>query len=143
MVSQEKKNSSSSVEDDVGNDASSKSSGTVSDTIRKVFTSGLGLLFMTEEGIRKTLNDIPLPKDALSYIVQQGEKTRHELSGMVKDEMRGFLKDINLSGEVRQVLKGLQFEIKATVRINEENEVDSTVKMATSRPDTKSTPEDK
>jgi hypothetical protein len=85
------------------------------DSIRKALLSGISAVMMTEEGIRSALGDMRLPKDALAYLAQQTDKTRRDLFGAVSDEVKGFLKGIDLTGELRKALTGLRVNVSAEV----------------------------
>lgn len=91
----------------------------LSESIRRAVASGVSALFMTEEGIRNALSDMRLPKEALAYVVQQTDKTRRELFRAVTDEIKGFLKGIDLNREVRKALLGLKMQVNAEVRFVE------------------------
>jgi hypothetical protein len=97
------------------NEDGQKGSG-LSDSLRRAFVSGVSALFMTEEGIRSALSDMRLPKEALTYLAQQTDRTRKELFRAVSEEVKGFLKGVDLSGALRKALLGLKVQIKAEVR---------------------------
>ncbi|MBI5509195.1 MAG: hypothetical protein HY903_10615 [Deltaproteobacteria bacterium] len=100
--------------DDLGDDEP-RASG-LSDSLRKAFVSGVSALFMTEEGIRSALSEMRLPKEALTYLAQQTDRTRKELFRAVSAEVKGFLKGVDLSGAVRKALMGLKVQVRAEVR---------------------------
>ncbi|MEZ4270485.1 MAG: hypothetical protein R3C68_03315 [Myxococcota bacterium] len=104
-----------------------RSGGKFPESIRKVLVSGLSAVFMTEEGIRQTLGDLRLPKEAMSFLMQQAERSRRELFRVVSDELKGFLKGVDLTGEVRRALTGLKIEINAEVRFKETGESEARV----------------
>jgi hypothetical protein len=85
------------------------------DSIRRALLSGISAVMMTEEGIRSALGDMRLPKEALSYLAQQTDRTRRELFRAVSDEVKGFLKSTDLTGELRKALTGLKVNVKAEV----------------------------
>jgi hypothetical protein len=94
--------------------------GGLSDSIRKALVTGMTALFMTEEGIRGALSEMKAPKEALTYLAQQTDKTRRDLFHAVSEEIKGYLKRIDLSGELRKALVGLKVEVKAELRFVEE-----------------------
>lgn len=104
--------------------------GKASDAIRKLLVSGLSTASMTEEGIRNALSDLPLPKDAVHYLLSQTEKGRHDLYRTVSDEVKTFLRGLNLTGELRQALVGLRLEVSGSIRILEDG-VESTLATET------------
>ena len=117
--------------------------GKASDAIRKLLVSGLSTASMPEEGIRNALSDLPLPKDAVHYLLSQTEKGRHDLYRSVSDEVKTFLRGLNLTGELRRALVGLRLEVQGSIRILEDG-VESTLATeateAASQPGDKDTP---
>ena len=71
---------------------------------------------MTEEGIRSALSDMRLPKEALTYLAQQTDRTRKDLFRAVSSEVKGFLKGVDLNGALRSALLGLKVQVKAEIR---------------------------
>ncbi|MBI4817191.1 MAG: hypothetical protein HY791_13090 [Deltaproteobacteria bacterium] len=57
-----------------------------------------------------------LSKDALGYLLQQGERGRREVLRIVASEVGEFLRNTDLSREVVKVLSGLEVEVKANIR---------------------------
>ena len=47
--------------------------------IKRGLLAGVGALFMTEEGIRSTLGDLKLPKDAAQFVISQVSRTKEDL----------------------------------------------------------------
>lgn len=108
----------------------------VSEVVRRALLAGVGAVFMTEEGIRKAVNDLKLPKEAFSYLVNQADKTRNEATRIVRNEVRRFLNSDAFKQELGRLVSGLTLEIKAEVRLrpNTEDgkttpEVDGTVRV--------------
>lgn len=93
-----------------------ESKGLLPESIRKALLTGISAIFMTEEGIRNTLAEMRLPKDAMGYLVQQTERTRRELFRVVSQELKGFLKSADLPRELRAVLKNMKVQVRAEVR---------------------------
>ena len=52
-----------------------KLSGLVPDIVRRAVLTGVGALFMTEEGIRNLVGEMKLPKDALAFLVAQAARS--------------------------------------------------------------------
>ena len=46
------------------------------DVVNKALVTGVGAVFMTEEGIRSAVSDMRLPKDVARGLVQQAEVTK-------------------------------------------------------------------
>ncbi len=90
--------------------------GIVTESIRKALVTGLSAVFMTEEGIRGALSDLRLPKEAMSYLVQQTQNTRRELFRVISEELKGFLRTADVPAVLRKALSGMKLEIKAEIR---------------------------
>ncbi len=89
----------------------------VPDLVQRLFISGMGAVFTSEESIRKLAKDVSLPKDVTRYLVSQAQTTRNELFRIVAGEIRAFLESINLGAELTKILTSLTFEIKMQVRL--------------------------
>jgi hypothetical protein len=89
----------------------------VPDFVKKVAVAGLGALFMTEEGIRSLAGQLKLPKEVLSYILSQAEKTKSEVGRVVSEEIRRFLQSEKLREEFLKLLTGMTVEVKAELRL--------------------------
>lgn len=104
--------------DEVLHDERAKSRG-VTELFRKVVVSGVGALFMTEEGIRTAVKELKLPKEALASALAQADKTKAEVLRIVGTEVRTFLQSAALQDELIDVLTKLQWEIRAEVAFQE------------------------
>lgn len=71
---------------------------------------------MTEEGIRHALSDLKMPKNVISSIVAQAERTKQEVSTMVAKEVRHFLDGIKVDDILKKALMGQTIEVSATIR---------------------------
>ncbi|MFZ5471790.1 MAG: hypothetical protein ACOZIN_20365 [Myxococcota bacterium] len=91
--------------------------GFVPEFVRKMAVAGLGALFMTEEGLRALAGQLKLPKEALSYVLSQAERTKDELGRVVSEEIRRFLQSEKLRDEFLKLLTGMTIEVKAEVRL--------------------------
>lgn len=78
--------------------------------------TGVGAMFMTEEGIRNALSDMKMPKNVIAAAVAQADRTKREISGMVAKEVRQFLDRIEVDEIIQKTLAGQTVEIKATIK---------------------------
>jgi hypothetical protein len=108
-----------------------KLSGLVPDIVRKAVLTGVGALFMTEEGLRNMVGEMKLPKDALAFLLGQADKTRAEVARVVTQEMRRFLESEMLRREVWKLLTGVTLEVNATIQLKPSGEPGLKVKMKT------------
>src|SRR5438105_3410003 len=98
-------------------DEGTRLGGIVPDILRKVMVAGLGAVFMSEEGIRKLGSQLKLPKEALSFILSQADRTKGEVTRVIGEELRRFLNSEVLRQELLQMLTGVTVEIKAEVKL--------------------------
>jgi hypothetical protein len=108
--------------DDLPPDEAKTLSGLVPDLVRRAVLTGVGALFMTEEGIRNLVGEMKLPKDALAFLLSQAEKTRTEVARVVTQETRRFLESDRLRREIWKLLTSVTLEVNATVQLKPSGE---------------------
>ena len=91
----------------------------VSDWVKKTVMTGVGAVFMTEEGIRNALSDMKMPKTVIAAAVAQAEKTKKEVSGLIAKEVRSFLDRIKVEDIIQKALAGQSIEIRATIKFSD------------------------
>jgi len=91
--------------------------GVVPELMRKAAFAGLGALFMTEEGLRRTAAQIPLPKEALAGLLAQAERTKEDVTRVLTEELRRFLHSETLKRELAQIFAGMSVEVNARIRL--------------------------
>jgi hypothetical protein len=96
--------------------------GFVPDIVRRAVLTGVGALFMTEEGIRNLVGEMKLPKDALAFLVAQADKTRSDVTRIVTQEVRRFLEGQTLRREIWKLLTSVTLEVNATVQLKPSGE---------------------
>src|SRR5437016_14238715 len=99
-------------DDDLPPEEMKRLSGIVPDIVRRAVLTGVGALFMTEEGIRNLVGDMKMPKDALAFLIAQADKTRSEVARVVTHEVRRFLESETLRREMWKLLTGVTLEVK-------------------------------
>src|SRR5437868_14078199 len=104
-------------DDDLPPEEMKRLSGIVPDIVRRAVLTGVGALFMTEEGIRNLVGDMKMPKDALAFLIAQADKTRSEVARVVTQEVRRFLKSETLRREIWKLLNGITLEVNATIQL--------------------------
>jgi hypothetical protein len=110
-----------------------KLSGLVPDIVRRAVLTGVGALFMTEEGIRNLVGDMKLPKDALNFLLSQAEKTRTEVARVVTQEVRRFLESETLRREIWKLLNGVTLEVTANIHLKQTGEPGFKAKIKTKK----------
>jgi len=111
----------------------------VGDMVRKALLAGVGALFMTEEGIRKTVSELKLPKEAFAALQAQAERTRNEASKVLRKEVRRFLNSDAFKQQLAGLVSGLTLEVKAEIRLKPANpnapDVDAKLRVKSTKPD--------
>jgi len=82
------------------------SSRVVSDFVRRAIENTVGQVQSTGA----------LPKDALHYLIQQGDKGRKEIVRIVAKEVGDFLRHTDVSSEVVKILTNVQVDMSASIR---------------------------
>jgi hypothetical protein len=118
-------------DDDLPPEEMKKLSGIVPDIVRRAVLTGVGALFMTEEGIRNLVGDMKMPKDALAFLIGQADKTRSEVARVVTQEVRRFLESETLRREIWKLLNGITLEVNATIHLKPSGEAALKAKMKT------------
>jgi hypothetical protein len=104
--------------------------GKIGDLLKKVLTTGVTAAFMTEEGVRAVLKDLPLPKDMVGSLVENAKHTKTEFVASVKNELKMYLDKIDVTKEIDKIAEKYDFEVKATISLKKKkkgkgNEVES------------------
>ena len=89
----------------------------ISDTLKKVMAAGISAAFMTEEGIRKYVADLKLPKELLEALLSGANKSKEELTGRVAREINGIISKIDWVQELSKFAESHKFKIKAEIEI--------------------------
>ena len=89
----------------------------IPDLFKRALMTGIGTVFMTEEGIKNALSDLKMPKEAYGYVVSQADRTKRELIATIARELRGFLDNLELDELMRRSLEDTTFEINTTITI--------------------------
>ncbi len=91
--------------------------GKLGEIFKKVLTTGVTAAFMTEEGIRTVLKDLPLPKDIVVGLIENAKSTKTEFVASVKNELKSYLDKIDISKEIDKIVDKYDFDIKATISL--------------------------
>jgi|JI10StandDraft_1071094.scaffolds.fasta_scaffold735997_2 hypothetical protein len=97
--------------------------------VKRGIESGIGAFSKSEDTLRGVIENLKLPRDVTSVVLEQVDETKKGIYTVVAKELRDFLSTTNFAGDVKKILTGLAFEVKMEVRFKS---VDDTV-----RPDVK------
>ena len=87
------------------------------DALKKVFSVGVSAAFMTEEGIRKYLQDLKLPKEILEALLSGANRSKEEITSRVAKEINGIISKIDWIDELSKFAETHKFKIKAEIEI--------------------------
>lgn len=110
-------------------------SGIVPDVVRRAVLTGVGALFMTEEGIRNAVSEMKLPKDALGFLLSQAEKSRTEVARIVTQEVRRFLEGESFQRELWKLLTSVTLEVNASIQLKPSGEPGFKAKLKKKKPE--------
>jgi hypothetical protein len=87
------------------------------EALRKVILTGVGALFLTEEGARRLAREWKLPKEVAGYLGQQASGAKDEVLRIFSDEVRRFFESEAVRREVARTLSSMVVEVKAEIRV--------------------------
>ena len=96
--------------------------GFVADVVRKAVLTGVGALFLTEEGARKVAREWKLPKDLATYLVSQASSARDEVLRVLGQELRRLLDSETFRKEILKSVENMTVEIHAEMRLKQAEE---------------------
>ncbi len=98
----------------------------MTDLARRILLTGLGAVSMTEEGIRKSLGDMKIPKDAVTYLIETFKKQKDDILQLVGNEVTNFLSKIKVHEEIQKALSGLQLHVDAKINFDRKSRTGGT-----------------
>jgi hypothetical protein len=96
----------------------------LADLLKKVVSTGVSAAFLTEDTVKGIINDLPLPKEFLSGLLENARNTRNEFITSVKKELKDYLQGINLTKEIERVIENYDFEVNARVSLKRKEKTD-------------------
>jgi len=114
--------------------------GFIGDVVRKAVLTGVGALFLTEEGAKKLAREWKLPKELASYLVSQAAGAKDEILRVVGNEMRRFFESEAFRREIERFLGSVAIQVNAEIHLKPASPrgkpgVKATVKPHFRRPD--------
>lgn len=94
----------------------------MSDTIRKIVTTGISAAFMTEESIRGFVSEMRLPKETLNLLLTGASKSKEELMNRVSREVINIVSKIDFVKEASRFVEEHKFKITAEVEVMKKDE---------------------
>ena len=108
----------------------------VAEAVRKAVLTGLGAVFLTEEGARKLARDWKLPKEIVGYVASQAGSAKDEIVRVVSDEVRKFFESDALRREFLRIVTSMSIEVHAEIRLKpaKGGKVEPEVKVSSLKP---------
>ena len=85
----------------------------IGDIIKKVVSVGVGAAFMTEESVKKILEDLPLPKDIITGLVQNAKGAKEDFTNGIREELKNYLSKVDASKIASDILDKYDVEVEA------------------------------
>lgn len=90
--------------------------------IKKVVSVGVGAAFMTEESVKKILEDLPLPKEILSGLVQNAKGAKEDFTNGIREELRSYLSKVDASKIVMDILDRYDVEVETKFKFKKKDQ---------------------
>lgn len=103
-------------------DSREKKDSPIGDIIKKVVSVGVGAAFMTEESVKKVLEDLPLPKDIISGLVQNAKGAKEDFTNGIREELRTYLSKVDASKIVMDILDRYDVEVETKFKFKKKKE---------------------
>lgn len=94
----------------------------IGDIIKKVVSVGVGAAFMTEESVKKILDDLPLPKDIITGLVQNAKGAKEDFTSGIREELRTYLSKVDASKIATDILDRYDVEVEAKFKFKKKKE---------------------
>ena len=101
----------------------------IADLAKKIFFTGLGAIFLTEETIRQMLGDLKLPRDLAASVLSTAKKQKDEFMQLLAQEVAQFLSHVKIHEEIQKALDGLSLDLEAKLKFNRGKPADIKVKL--------------
>lgn len=88
----------------------------VAEVIRKAILKGGEVVDSTEDGVRRLLGEIPVPKEVVDRLTARLDDYKAELFRIVRQEVHEFFERVDLGYELQKMLTSLSFEITTEIR---------------------------
>jgi hypothetical protein len=92
--------------------------GVIPEILKRAIEIGVDKAQSSPESLKHFVGELKLPKEIVTYILQQVDETKNGLFRVVANEIRDFLEHTNISSEMKKMLTTVQFEINTTVRFS-------------------------
>lgn len=96
-------------------DEDKKSSGGVSDILRKIVATGLSSPFLSEEQLKSYLSGLNLPKEVVVQVLKSANRSKQDIVQKVGGEFSKLVQKIDIVKEFKTVLREHKISIQADI----------------------------
>lgn len=100
----------------------------IAEVIKKVVSIGIGAAFMTEDAVKSVLNDLPLPKDIVTGLLQNAKNAKIDFTEGVKEEVGKYLNRVDPAKLMDDLLENYDVEINAKLSFKKKTKETPVVK---------------
>ncbi|GAB4292443.1 MAG: hypothetical protein Kow0090_06320 [Myxococcota bacterium] len=97
-----------------------KIEGMVPEMVKKTLSIGVSGFLFSEEGIKNLVSELKLPKDVVTFLLAQSERTRQEIARIFAEEVRKYLEENDVAEIAREFVKDMSVEINTTIKFTYE-----------------------
>src|SRR5207253_5962629 len=90
--------------------------GVIPELVKRAVELGVEKARESPDTLKQLVSDLKVPKEIAHYLLGQIDETKNGLFRVVAKELRDFLEQTNLAGEIQKVLTTVQFEVNTTIR---------------------------
>ena len=105
-----------------------KSESILGDTIKRIVSIGVGGAFMTEEAVRKILDDLPLPKDIVTGLIANAKNAKSEFTEGIREEIRSYLSRVDPEVLMSKLVDKYDIEVEAKLKFKKKSDAAGVVK---------------
>jgi len=84
-----------------------------SDILKKVASASVGATFMTEDAIKKLLQDLPLPKELMTSLLDNAKNSKSEFIKSLSSEVATYLKQVSPKELLNHLVTNFDVEVNA------------------------------
>lgn len=103
-----------------------KNEGLFSDVVKKVISVGVGAAFMTEDVVKKYINDLPISKDMASGLLNSAKGAKEDFVRSIQEELKKQFSKVDPKNLVEEMLEKYDVEVSATFRFKKKKDDNST-----------------
>jgi hypothetical protein len=89
--------------------------------LKKILTTGISAVLMSEEGVRQYVQELKLPKDALGTLIKGVAKSKEEIVTRVGTEFSKLVEKIDLVEEMTKFLRENKIKISAEIEFSKKD----------------------